>query len=304
MIPDPADIIRRRITATLVFRVVAILVALAALVPILIWLAVGIVEKSLWRADSYTPAFVVASILFAVATAIWFLAPVSARFALPVPRVLKCPACLYRLQGVNAPQCPECGLTLTPEFLNPERGRPPRRAGPDTILLRRLAVPLVRGPARRAGPDTILLRQIMLLTVRVIALAAGIPSLLYLFIATSIWLSNMPYESPLIALPPLLMLALLTTLFALAPTLAILAVPDRPDCEAMVPARRAAAFLASLLGLATAVSAVWLLAEGPPHPVEIALFVIGVAGFTACFPLARAKMPRPGPAPPEPGTTA
>ena len=34
MIPDPADIIRRRITATLILRVVAVLVALAALVPI------------------------------------------------------------------------------------------------------------------------------------------------------------------------------------------------------------------------------------------------------------------------------
>lgn len=282
MIPDPADIIRRRITGTLVIRVVSILVALAALVPILIWLAVGIVESSLWQAHSYMPAFIVASILSAVAALLWFLAPLLARFAVPVPRVIKCPACLYRLQGVNAPQCPECGLALTPEFLNPERHRPPRRAGPDTILL----------------------RQVMLLAVRLIALAGATPALLYLFIAFSIWRSDPLYHSPWITLPPVLTLALLITLFTLAPTVAILAMPDRRSCEEMNPARRTIAFITAMLGGTMSVFAVWLLAEGPPHPVEIALLIIGVGAIAACFPIARAKPPRADHAPPDAGTTA
>lgn len=281
MIPDPADIIRRRITATLILRVVAVLVALAALVPILIWLAVGIVEGSLWRADSYMPAFIVASIVSTVAALLWFLAPLLARFAVPVPRVIKCPACLYRLQGVNAPQCPECGLTLTPEFLNPERHRPPRRAGPDTILL----------------------RQVMLLAIRLIALAGTIPSLLYLFIAFSIWRSDPLYQSPWITMPPALMLVVLTTLLVIAPTIAILAVPDRRSCEEMIPARRVMTFIAALLGGTMSVFAVWLLAEGTPHPVEIALLVLGVGAIAACFPLARVRPPRAVHAPPDAGTT-
>lgn len=266
MIPDPAEITRRRVTATLVIRTIAIVIAAVSLIPVAVWLAEGISYGNFFALHYFVANIAGFAITLGAAFTLWFVAPPLARLAVPVPRVLKCPACQYRLQGVNAPQCPECGLTLTPEFLNPERGQPPARPGHDTVLL----------------------RQIMLLTLRVVAIVGSLPMLLYTLIATYIWLSEPQYTTGLIIMPPIGLLAVLALFYVFAPQVAVLSVPDRRAFERPDPLRHAAAPAVAVIGLALAALAVWLLAEGPPHPVEIALLALGIALIAACFPVARA----------------
>lgn len=266
MIPDPAEITRRRVTATLVIRVIAVIAALVSLVPVAVWLAEGIAYSNFFAFHYFVANIVGFATILGAAFTLWFVAPPLARLAVPVPRVLKCPACQYRIQGVNAPQCPECGLTLTPEFLNPARGNPPAPPGHDTVLL----------------------RQIMLLVLRVVAIVGALPMTLYLLIATYIWLSEPQYTTVLIIMPPIGLLAVLALFYVFAPQVAVLSVPDRRAFERPDPLRHAAAPAIALLGLAIASAAIWLLAEGPPHPVEITLFALGVGVIAACFPVMRA----------------
>lgn len=121
MIPNAAEILRLRHRATGTLRVVAI----AGLVGFP-WFIVGAVVEgvvdddlfSYWQyyADRFALGFggsFTAALLF-------LLAPVVARWVVPVPGALACPRCWTPLNGLTSPTCPACGLPLTDEFLPPE----------------------------------------------------------------------------------------------------------------------------------------------------------------------------------------
>ncbi|MBZ0172902.1 MAG: hypothetical protein K8E66_11015, partial [Phycisphaerales bacterium] len=119
MIPNAAEITRRRVTAATVFRFFVVIPLLISLIPIFEMLSIWLNPEH-WNHSEVlaliSPLIGVTVLLGSVAV-IWSLAPWAARRAIKVPRVNTCPACQYKLQGLNSPQCSECGLTLTPEYL-------------------------------------------------------------------------------------------------------------------------------------------------------------------------------------------
>lgn len=147
MIPNAAEIARRRVTAATVYRFFVVIPLLISLIPIFemlnIWFNPGHWNHG-ENLASIGPLIGVA-LLLGSAAILWALAPWAARRAIKVPRVNTCPACRYKLQGLNAPQCPECGLTLTPEYLASDLAPDDRE--PDTVFLRQISVMVLRGTA-------------------------------------------------------------------------------------------------------------------------------------------------------------
>ncbi len=145
MIPNAAEITRRRVTATTVVRLIAFLPILFLIVPIIqaanIWF-----NPADWNFGDDTALIgplISGVVLILVAAGVWAIAPWSARKAIRVPRVNTCPGCHYKIEGLNAPQCPECGLALTPEYLSGDLGEDRREV--DTTLLRQVCVLVLRG---------------------------------------------------------------------------------------------------------------------------------------------------------------
>lgn len=148
MIPDASEITRRRLTASMILRMMAVFAFLLACIPL-------IILATLLASDAYNYSgndwigFVVASVIPAcMALVLWLLAPWVARLMIRVPRVAFCPNCKYKLEKLISPQCTECGYTLTPEFMTTPDERESGRYEPDTVLLRQistLAVRLVSG---------------------------------------------------------------------------------------------------------------------------------------------------------------
>ncbi len=145
MIPNAAEITRRRVTAATVLRLFAVFMAQLALIPAFEMLSIW-TNPDHWNFGNPSALIIPAigaAVILSVSAIIWALAPWAARRAIRVPRVNTCPGCRYKLQGLNTPQCPECGLTLTPEYLSPDLE--PDRRETDTILLRQICVLVLRG---------------------------------------------------------------------------------------------------------------------------------------------------------------
>ncbi|USN99846.1 MAG: hypothetical protein H6810_04065 [Phycisphaeraceae bacterium] len=218
MIPNAAEIARRRVTATLVFRCFSFIPWLISLVPIT-FLANTLFNSAQWdyRNDGDMIMFgIIIAVLLGAGLLIWALAPWAARRAIPVPRVNTCPGCRYKLQGLNAPQCPECGLMLTPEYLSPDLG-----------------------PERRE-PDTVLLRQISMMIIRSVGELVSIPLAIWLTVTLSFLLLEARYHDERVLLLIQVIVAGLGLLVAaasmlLARRIAILMVPSRAAFEAPGP---------------------------------------------------------------------
>ena len=128
----------------MLIRMLAVLVLHGSMVPVMI-VSVLIVDGEIDPSfGEIAPFFVAAAFPAGVAVAVWCLAPWAARLMIRVPRVSVCPNCRYRLEGLMAPQCMECGYTLTPEFLTSSAERATGVSEPDTVLLRQIATLVMR----------------------------------------------------------------------------------------------------------------------------------------------------------------
>lgn len=144
MVPDASEITRRRITAATVIRLGALAVAHTAFIPIMV-LIVEILEGYMSHTFSdWAPFLIPVGVIWSVAFTVWCLAPWIARVMVRVPRVPVCPNCRFKLEGLMAPTCLECGYTLTPEFLTTPSERRQNIREPDTILLRQIATLVLR----------------------------------------------------------------------------------------------------------------------------------------------------------------
>jgi hypothetical protein len=263
MIPSPSEILRRRVTAATVLRIAAVGVGMLTLFPLGIWLAEGIADGDLLHLRYYTPNFVGAGVIATSSAALWALAPLAARLAIPVPRVHTCPGCRYRLQGLHAPQCPECGLPLTPEFMTTPADPAHRH--------------------RRA--DLVFLRQIAALAIRLASLLAALPVSIYLFNMLMNLISRPDFRNAAFTVPPLIASGLVLLGYLLAPRLALRVVLTRAGFERPV--------LWSVLAAASAVGglcllavSLWDLAEGKPSAGEYAFAAAGVGLIVSAFPVA------------------
>lgn len=205
MIPDPGEILRRRVTVLTVIRLLSIVPMTVSL--LIVGGLISSIVNGRARAEDYV-AFGIMIFMFAAAASIlWAVAPFFARKIVTMPRKIDCPACRYRLEGLTEARCPECGLVLTSEFLAApgEKTPPPRE--PDRVLLRLIA--------------TLVLRLIA-----IIGLLASIPITLIGTIETLRWGSGDPEEWAILAVA-YLMLLIGAGLLLLAGWLSGLIVPPR-----------------------------------------------------------------------------
>ena len=144
MVPNASEITRRRITAATVIRLGAAAFAHGAFVPTMIFVIELIEGRNMNRFGSWGPFLIPALMILAVAVIVWSLAPWVARLMIRVPRVPVCPNCRFKLEGLMAPTCLECGYTLTPEFLTTKKERAQNAREPDTIWLRQIATLIIR----------------------------------------------------------------------------------------------------------------------------------------------------------------
>ena len=152
MVPDASEITRRRITAATVIRLGALAVAHIALIPICV-LIVQILDGYINHSFSdWAPFLIPVCVIWGVALAVWCLAPWIARVMVRVPRVPVRPNCRFKLEGLMAPTCLECGYTLTPEFLTTPSERRQNIREPDTILLRQITTLVLRIGGGVAAP--------------------------------------------------------------------------------------------------------------------------------------------------------
>jgi hypothetical protein len=120
MIPSPAEVVRFRALAAAALRLGGVVGLTFSFRAGLTWLVEGLRDKDLL--NWYVSGDRLSTIIFYGMLGLGLVvgAPRWARWLLPMPDSLTCPACGYAIPGRRAPVCPECGLALPPEF----RGKP------------------------------------------------------------------------------------------------------------------------------------------------------------------------------------
>lgn len=120
MVPNAADIVRRRWTVTTVLRLTALFLAFGASRPIISWLGEGLSDGDLGDLGYYADRIGLAVVSIFVAGVLFFASGFFARLVVPVRRFMACPKCKHRIEGLTEPRCTECGLALTREFIEHE----------------------------------------------------------------------------------------------------------------------------------------------------------------------------------------
>lgn len=140
MIPNPAEVIRKRWAAKAWIR-------LTALIPLIVgyfFAAIALVSilpdyQYLDLEEIIIGCTIVAVFEFfsiGAAVIIWFTAGPIARRMVSGTAEPACPRCRYKLQGLTEPKCPECGLDLPPDFL--AGSQPISTPEPEAVRLVRL----------------------------------------------------------------------------------------------------------------------------------------------------------------------
>jgi hypothetical protein len=146
MLPDASEIVRRRLTAFAVLRVIALVCMLPAVGP-LAFLASEALDPRFNRSSFWSdlPASVAVIIVMLLpGFSIWWGARWFARWMVPVHARPRCPRCDYALEGLTEPVCPECGLPLTREFMPGSPPPPPASREDQIVRLRDTFTPVVR----------------------------------------------------------------------------------------------------------------------------------------------------------------
>lgn len=144
LIPNAAEVVRRRWTVATCLRVGALGLAMLGFYPLLSWLTEGLRDGDLWDVSWYWGRMLLSVLLPGMGAACFFLAGWVSRLLVPIRRHAECPVCRHRIEGVTEARCTECGLTLTEEFLT---GQSPGGTGePDyarLVMIRRGTVTTV-----------------------------------------------------------------------------------------------------------------------------------------------------------------
>ncbi|USN99847.1 MAG: hypothetical protein H6810_04070 [Phycisphaeraceae bacterium] len=263
MIPDASEITRRRVTAATVLRLLAITAFLIAFIPIGAWIIPGIIDGDLFELDYYMYPLVTAVFIFIVASITWLVSPWLARLSVPVPRNKVCPACLYRIEGLNTPQCPECGLSLTDEFLSNTRPLHQLRHASNTVYLRQIVAAI--------------LRVVAAITAFIMLISIAFMAVVHVTYGYTQWSE---YAGPVIAI------LAAAPLYLLAPPLASRIVLDRGSMRAP-DSRRALGVCVGLAGGLLALASLWLLTDEKGSPFPVVMLLVGCGLVVAAFPIAQ-----------------
>lgn len=118
MIPRPSEIIRLRMVVRAAVMVLGLILALCALLPAASWVLEGVNDGDFFDLAYYAPRIIIMMSFLVAGGVLALLSRAFARLAVPMPRMLRCPACGYRLEKLAASICPECGLGLDDEFVS------------------------------------------------------------------------------------------------------------------------------------------------------------------------------------------
>jgi len=121
MIPDAAEVTRRRVSAALAIRVLTVPFLYISLFPIAAWIGEGVDDGDLFEIGYYLGQIVVGVVGICICLTVMALAGVFSRLLIKPTRYNKCPGCHYRLEGLIEPRCSECGLELSREFMGEPR---------------------------------------------------------------------------------------------------------------------------------------------------------------------------------------
>ncbi|GJM18937.1 MAG: hypothetical protein DHS20C14_11500 [Phycisphaeraceae bacterium] len=117
MIPNASDIVRWRAAAFGLVRFVGVVLAFQH-GGSLAMTVVYALDGSLGFGMAYVaPSIAYAVVMFLLALTFVIVPGSWARWLVPSRSSSACPGCRYPLHDLATPQCPECGLELTPEFL-------------------------------------------------------------------------------------------------------------------------------------------------------------------------------------------
>lgn len=145
MIPNPAEVVRRRWTVVAVVRLLAALMCLWGVVPLALWLVEGISDGDLWEVSYYGGQIALSAMLLLPGLVGVLASGLIARLVVPARTRVDCPRCRYALEGLTEARCPECGLPLPREFMGEERApAAPEPRAVRLIKLRDTLTPIVR----------------------------------------------------------------------------------------------------------------------------------------------------------------
>lgn len=116
MYPTVEDVIRFRLIARALLRMIGIVVALFCFWPFSSWIMEGVRARDLLWLSYYAPRIILGLTAIVLGAAFFFGARPIARVLIPMRYENECPACRYPLAGSRAERCPECGLRLPPGF--------------------------------------------------------------------------------------------------------------------------------------------------------------------------------------------
>ncbi len=145
MIPNASEVVRRRWVFVSVLRLLGVVGVLVALPAAALWIAEGVRDDDLLDITYYWPRMLMSLSGFGAAFVALLGAKRVSRWIVPARTTTSCPRCWYRLEGLVEPICPECGLTLTPEFMGGTREEPaPEPRAVRLVKIRDLMTPWVR----------------------------------------------------------------------------------------------------------------------------------------------------------------
>jgi len=143
MVPNASEMARRRLTARTAIRFACALVLLITLFPFVSWLSEGLRDGDFFDFSYYLGRIILTGIFLVLPVVIWLLQGVLARWLVPMPRAVCCPGCGQDTSGLVEQRCPECGLPLTAEFLDPTRPPEFHTDGPALGMKRRETAAIV-----------------------------------------------------------------------------------------------------------------------------------------------------------------
>jgi len=91
--------------------------ATTSMIPILSWLSEGYRDDDLSDFSYYGMRIFLAVFVFGLSAILWIMQGLIAKVLVPIPNGSRCPRCNHLIHGMSEPLCTECGLELTPEFL-------------------------------------------------------------------------------------------------------------------------------------------------------------------------------------------
>lgn len=118
LIPNASELARRRWTVRTAVRCAALFLASIAILPIVSWATEGFMDDDFFDLWYYADRIALAVFCLIVGAVAWITQGLLVRLIVPIPKGTRCPRCNHNIAGMHEPVCTECGLELTPEFID------------------------------------------------------------------------------------------------------------------------------------------------------------------------------------------